>query len=96
MVLSLVLDFEYLFDSMNILKHMAGVVKWLRPRIVVPIFVGSTPTTRPFLNSASSEAFLLGIMRVSRVRTFFFKAFVMPSVKMSAIALLSMFLRVRT
>ena len=46
-VLFLVLDFEYLFDNMNILKHMAGVVKWLRPRIVVPLCVGSNPTTRP-------------------------------------------------
>ncbi len=26
---------------------MAGVVKWLRPRIVVPLCVGSNPTTRP-------------------------------------------------
>lgn len=26
---------------------MAGVAKWLRPRIVVPIFVGSNPITRP-------------------------------------------------
>ena len=49
-VLFLVLDFEYLFASMNILKHMAGVVKWLRPRIVVPLCVGSNPTTRPTKN----------------------------------------------
>ena len=48
-VLFLVLDFEYLFDNMNILKHMAGVVKWLRPRIVVPLCVGSNPTTRPII-----------------------------------------------
>ena len=46
-VLFLVLDSEYLFDNMSILKHMAGVVKWLRPRIVVPLCVGSNPTTRP-------------------------------------------------
>ena len=26
---------------------MAGVAKWLRLRIVVPAFVGSTPTIRP-------------------------------------------------
>ena len=26
---------------------MAGFVKWLRPRIVVPLCVGSNPTTRP-------------------------------------------------
>ena len=29
---------------------MAGVVKWLRPRIVVPIFVGSNPISRPIFN----------------------------------------------
>ena len=27
--------------------QMASVVKWLRPRIVVPLCVGSNPTTRP-------------------------------------------------
>ena len=26
---------------------MAGVVKWLRPRIVVPICMGSNPISRP-------------------------------------------------
>lgn len=26
---------------------MAGVAKWLRPRIVVPVFVGSSPIIRP-------------------------------------------------
>ena len=26
---------------------MAGVVKWLRPRIVVPLCVGSNPISRP-------------------------------------------------
>lgn len=26
---------------------MAGVAKWLRPRVVVPVFVGSIPITRP-------------------------------------------------
>ena len=34
--------------------QMAGIVKWLRPRIVVPLCVGSNPTTRPiFLNTES-------------------------------------------
>ncbi len=32
--------------SQNLIS-MASVVKWLRPRIVVPICVGSNPTTRP-------------------------------------------------
>ena len=26
---------------------MAGVAKWLRPRIVVPIYMGSNPIIRP-------------------------------------------------
>ena len=29
---------------------MAGIVKWLRPRIVVPIYMGSNPITRPIFN----------------------------------------------
>ena len=36
---------------------MAGVVKWLRPRIVVPICVGSNPISRPIL-----RAFLYGML----------------------------------
>ena len=28
-------------------RLMVGIVKWLRPRIVVPIYVGSNPTTHP-------------------------------------------------
>ncbi len=28
---------------------MAGIAKWLRPRIVVPIYVGSNPTVRPII-----------------------------------------------
>ena len=40
---------------------MAGVVKWLRPRIVVPLCVGSNPTTRPIKKQMTSllSAFLL-------------------------------------
>lgn len=26
---------------------MAGVAKWLRQRVVVPLFAGSSPVTRP-------------------------------------------------
>ena len=38
---------------------MADIVKWLRPRIVVPIYVGSNPTIRPiFLSPPLSRAFL--------------------------------------
>lgn len=33
---------------------MASVAKWLRQRIVVPPFVGSSPIVRPFLPSISS------------------------------------------
>ena len=29
---------------------MAGVAKWLRQRVVVPPFAGSSPVTRPNLN----------------------------------------------
>ena len=29
---------------------MAGIVKWSRPRIVVPICMGSNPITRPIFN----------------------------------------------
>ena len=36
---------------------MAGVVKWLRPRIVVPICMGSNPISRPIL-----RAFLYGML----------------------------------
>ena len=36
---------------------MAGVAKWLRPRIVVPIFVGSNPITRPIYKKTSIEVF---------------------------------------
>lgn len=32
---------------------MAGIVKWLRPRIVVPIYMGSNPITRPISNKSS-------------------------------------------
>ena len=26
---------------------MVGIVKWLRPRVVAPVYVGSNPTTHP-------------------------------------------------
>ena len=26
---------------------MVGIVKWSRPRVVAPVYVGSTPTTHP-------------------------------------------------
>ena len=42
---------------------MAGIVKWLRPRIVVPLCVGSNPTTRPIYKT-SSEVFFVGIQTV--------------------------------
>ncbi len=40
---------------------MASIVKRLRPRIVVPICVGSNPTTRPIKKQMTSllSAFLL-------------------------------------
>ena len=36
---------------------MAGVVKWLRPRIVVPIFVGSNPISRPIFKLLNGSFF---------------------------------------
>lgn len=38
---------------------MAPVVKWLRPRIVVPICMGSNPIRRPIKNSLKWEFFIL-------------------------------------
>ncbi len=32
---------------------MADIVKWLRPRIVVPIYVGSNPTIRPIKQTST-------------------------------------------
>ena len=29
---------------------MVGIVKWLRPRVVAPVYVGSNPTTHPIPN----------------------------------------------
>ena len=34
---------------------MAEVVKWLRPRIVVPICVGSNPIFRPIFKNSEFE-----------------------------------------
>ena len=28
---------------------MVGIVKWLRPRVVAPVYVGSNPTTHPII-----------------------------------------------
>ena len=30
---------------------MAGVAKWLRHRVVIPTFAGSSPVTRPYSES---------------------------------------------
>ena len=62
---------KYLFGILNLLEFMADIVKWLRPRIVVPICVGSNPTIRPIFKKAPGGAFLLGMIRVFRVRTKF-------------------------
>ncbi len=32
-------------------EEMAGVAKWLRPRIVVPIYMGSNPIIRPIFSN---------------------------------------------
>lgn len=44
---------------------MAGVVKWLRPRIVVPICVGSNPTTRPTKKEPKGSFFIVKILKVT-------------------------------
>ena len=44
---------------MMITYEMAEVVKRLRPRIVVPICVGSNPIFRPILKEAHSESLFL-------------------------------------
>ena len=36
-------------------KNMAGVVKWLTRRIVAPLRVGSSPTTRPIFFCMKSD-----------------------------------------
>ena len=44
---------------------MAGVVKWLRPRIVVPLCVGSNPTTRPIKKTVTFvTVFFISVMRM--------------------------------
>ena len=48
---------------------MAGIAKWLRPRIVVPICVGSTPTTRPIKSSVTSVAGLFIMQSLGRTHT---------------------------
>ena len=39
---------------------MVGIVKWLRPRVVAPVYVGSNPTTHPILS-------LIGMRRIFRL-----------------------------
>lgn len=50
LVLARVLPRCFVFGMMLIVV-VAGVAKWLRPRVVVSVFVGSNPIIRPiFLN----------------------------------------------
>ena len=42
---------------------MAGVVKWLRPRIVVPIYVGSNPISRPIFKARTLVLAFLYVYR---------------------------------
>ena len=50
---------KYLFGILNLLEFMADIVKWLRPRIVVPICVGSNPTIRPIIRIRSFGSFFI-------------------------------------
>ena len=43
----IILAFKSLFDILELVGNMAPVVKWSRPRIVVPICMGSNPIRRP-------------------------------------------------
>ena len=43
---------------------MASVVKRLRPRIVVPICMGSNPIRRPIFEALLMESFLMRMMRM--------------------------------
>lgn len=47
---------------------MAGVVKWLRPRIVVPIYMGSNPIIRPTKEQIAAAICSL-VLVLSRMRT---------------------------
>ena len=49
-------------------RHMVGVVKWLRPRVVAPVFVGSNPTIHPnfFFNTALECATIVSLMGYSQ------------------------------
>ena len=42
---------------------MVGIVKWLRPRVVAPVYVGSNPTTHPIFTEKT-----LGYRQVVRQR----------------------------
>ena len=35
---------------------MVGIVKWLRPRVVAPVYVGSNPTTHPIIDVGVSPS----------------------------------------
>ena len=44
---------------------MVGIVKWLRPRVVAPVYVGSNPTTHP---TFYQNAMTLGYRQAVRQR----------------------------
>ena len=48
--LTFTLAFKSLFAILDFVGNMAPVVKWSRPRIVVPICMGSNPIRRPIYN----------------------------------------------
>ena len=45
--------------------NMVGIVKWLRPRVVAPVYVGSNPTTHP---TFYQNAMTLGYRQAVRQR----------------------------
>ena len=74
---------------------MASVVKRLRPRIVVPICMGSNPIRRPIFKISTFGCFFVRNDKGFRVRPLIFKLSVRFCVKIPAISLLMSFTRVR-
>ena len=42
------------FDKPTLVGNMVGIGKWLSPRVVAPICVGSNPTTHPIIGVSPS------------------------------------------
>lgn len=49
LTLKCILEKEYLIIYHIIVNDLASVAKWLRQRVVIPLFAGSIPVIRPKL-----------------------------------------------